>query len=172
MQVLFSWHYNLVRNLQEKQVLTRNRIWCLVLLLWKLSMARHSPVLNHIRLLRLLALPIRQRNVESEDISFSVAFIGVPLPPGLVRRVERVGVRNPWAAASTDIRRGALVLKPVRRPKWIRIDLKKKRLVSDGSGDRPVQNWSARSWWDLPNGGAVWVGSRSRSRIPTQLGLF
>jgi hypothetical protein len=42
-------------------------------------MKRHSLV----RLLRFILLPIRQRNVEPQDISFPVPFIGILVPPSL-----------------------------------------------------------------------------------------
>jgi hypothetical protein len=107
LQVLFSWHCNLLGNSRERQVLSRNRIWCLVLLLLNLDMARHSPVLNRIRLL----LPIRQRNVESEDISFSVAFMGVLLPPGLVHHQSSTPrYPNPYGGPWCWRRRGELDL--------------------------------------------------------------
>jgi hypothetical protein len=44
---------------------------------------RHSLVLNQVRLLRFIPLPIRQRNVEPQDISFPVPFISVLVPPSL-----------------------------------------------------------------------------------------
>jgi hypothetical protein len=94
-------------------VLTRNRVRRLELVLWNLHMARHSPVLNDIRLLGLIALPIRQRNVESKDISFSVAFIGVLLPPGLVHLgTVYVAVPKPIGV----IPDGRLEVSPVGRP--------------------------------------------------------
>ena len=75
--------YSYIQNLL-KQALTRNGSWYLLLLLGHLHMRGHSLVLNQVRLLRLILLPIRQRNVKPEDISFPISFISILVPPSLV----------------------------------------------------------------------------------------
>lgn len=69
--------------LEVNNLTSRNWNWSVFLILDTLSMERHALVLNQVRLLGLIQLPLRKRNVEPHYISFAIR-IGVVVPPRLV----------------------------------------------------------------------------------------